>query len=109
MIEISMTYPEILRDIQNEYGGNLMSCAPNPMSRKALFRWYVLGSSAIKLVEDVLPHLREKAPQAFILRKMLRYPPRTEMRHAFLRELKALKRISYRWLPPRSAASTRRI
>ncbi len=107
-VEMCMSYPEILRDIQEEYGGNLTTCPPTRLTRKALYRWYVVGPSAIRLVEDVLPYLREKAPQAFLLRKVLRYPPKTAMRHASLRELKALKRISYRWLPPQSVASTQR-
>lgn len=96
IVEAATTYPETLRDLHESYGGTFTTAYQPDLARKPMFRWYVMGPNADRLLEDILPHLREKHRQASLLRKVLRYPPKTEMRQAFLRELKALKRIPYK-------------
>ena len=101
LIEMSASYPQILMDFQLKYGGKLNNQQKTAISRKPMFRWYVSGPKALCLLEEVLPYLREKRPQALLLRRVLSYPPKTAMRHALLRELKALKRIPYSpWFRP---------
>ena len=93
VIECATTYPETLETLCQQYGGRF-----RPMIKpggKPMFRWSITGPSAMRVIEDIYPHMREKRVQASILRRVLRYPPKTAMRSAYLRELKALKRIPY--------------
>lgn len=93
IIECATTYPETLESLQRLYGGSFNQF--RYPEGKPMFRWSITGPGAIRVIEDIYPHLKEKQVQAALLRKVLRYPPKTAMRSAHLRELKALKRIPY--------------
>ena len=93
IIECATTYPETLKELHSRYGGSFRQF--RCVTSKPMFRWSITGPAALKVIEDIYPHLKEKQVQAALLRRVLRYPPKTEMRQAFLRELKALKRIPY--------------
>jgi hypothetical protein len=99
MVEVCGSFPEILQDMQAHYGGRLVIQMPTALSRKRIYKWTVTGPTAMQVTTDVLPYLKEKEPQARLLLKVQRYPPRSAMRAAAVRELKALKRISYQWHP----------
>ena len=99
LVEVCGSFPEILQDIQAYYGGRLAIQMPTALSRKRMYKWTVTGPTAIRVTTDVLPYLKEKEPQARLLLKVQRYPPKSAMRAASVRELKALKRISYQWTP----------
>lgn len=94
-VELTCAYPHIVADLYQRYGGWTATEAPQGISKKTKFRWHVMGPKALRVIREVMPFLREKHPQAALLLKVSRFPPKTAMRAASIRELKALKLVSY--------------
>lgn len=94
-IELTCAYPHIVSDLKERYGGWTTAAAPRGLSKKTSFRWAANGPRALRVVNEILPYLREKRPQAKLLLKVSRFPPKTAMRAATLRELRELKLVSY--------------
>lgn len=99
LVEICGTYPDILRQLESQYGGRVRLQCSTPLSKKRVYKWTITGPRAAQVVRQVLPFLEEKAPQADLVLRIHRYPPKSAMRAALIRELKALKRVSYQWSP----------
>ena len=92
---VTNTYPWILRDLQRAFGGRISRHNWPSKKDRSAWKWRVYGSAAVAVCLRVLPFLREKRAQAFILVQLHDYPPRSASRAAMVKKLKRLKRIDY--------------
>lgn len=97
-VRIENTYIHTLVWFSEIFGGRVRSKASfdNPNWRQAHV-WEIYGDTARNCLNKVIPYLKEKLPQAKILLEISAYPPRSHKRDQLVRELRALKRISYEW------------
>jgi len=94
-VSVSNTFPWTLHALAEQFGGSVrVVSSRNPRARRH-YQWTVCGDQARAVCRATLPLLREKRRQAEILLLAHRYPARSAMRAALLRELKHLKRIVY--------------
>ena len=94
-VAVDSIYPYTLRVFKKLYGGRITKRQHRPGSRKRIsYKWRIYSATAAVLLEDVLPYLREKKPQA-ILCLALRGTPPGPTRQGLEAQLKSLKHVEY--------------
>lgn len=61
---------------------------------RPVFRWRIHGDKAIEAAVTLAPFLKDKKEQAILLASFYNYPPKSAMRDAIIRRLKAMKKVS---------------
>lgn len=94
-LEISITsiYPYTLKVFQVAYGGAI-NHRKGDVNRRTSYQWRIYGQGAMKVLEDVLPYLREKKVQALLCVAIRETPPGPE-REGLMAQLKSMKRVEY--------------
>jgi len=94
-VSVDSIYPYTLRVFKSLYGGHIQkrSDRRRPNNRTS-YKWRVYSERAVVLLEDVLPFLREKKPQA-LLCLALRGTPPGPTRQGLEAQLKSLKYVEY--------------
>ncbi len=102
-IQISSVYPGVLNELGEQYGGGVYARGFERGPHRQSYHWALTGPRAVRLLEEVLPYLREKKPQAeLVLALTQKLPGRRgytpELVDEFESgrvELKRLKRMKY--------------
>lgn len=94
-VQISNTFPGVLKDIAEVFGGKVRSRPGWKVRHRANHYYLIHGEPAKTLCRLLLPYLREKRYQAELLLRLNDYPRRSAMRESILRRLKGAKRLEY--------------
>jgi hypothetical protein len=91
-LTVSNTHLPTLRWLKRLFGVGSVSASGNHRGRPQ-FRWLVSGENAIEVIEELVPYLREKKPQAQLVLDIREREPsdRAELKKL----LTGLKRPSY--------------
>lgn len=99
-VEISNTFPNTLLMFQDLFGGRIRKMKSRFMSKnRTCWHYCVYGKKAIRLLEKLIPYLREKREQARVLLKWFSLKRGTKKSMKLRIRLKALKRIDYATIP----------
>ncbi len=82
LLRVNNTDLGILLAFYRRWGGTLCRVDSNVKNHRTLYTWRVSGEAAMKMAEDLIPHLREKWAQVDLLFTMRPLPPwqRTPLR-----------------------------
>ena len=93
-ISITNTYPHILNDIQQLFGGRV-HMKKRQGNGRTTFSFDIYGESAREMARLLLPHLKEKKAQAELVLELSDYPKHSSKKEFIVRKLKELKRVDY--------------
>jgi hypothetical protein len=97
-ISVSNTFKPILYEFKDRFGGDVFSNGKRKNRRhREAFKWRIYNREDCKRVmEELIPHLHEKLPQALVALRLLDTPVDNPQERIKLREtLKRLKKLEY--------------
>ena len=94
IISIDSTCRTTIENVYRILGGNCYALKRKTAVGRPVFRWKVFGDAALECCEILVPFLKDKKEQAFLLSTIYKYPPNSAMRGSIKRRLKNLKGVS---------------
>lgn len=93
-VSASNTYPPVLVRLSEVFGGAVSKTKPSRYTaHRTCWQWSVTGPNALRLVEALLPYLREKRDQASLLPRIREL--KKGDRGPLLQELRDLKHMDH--------------
>ncbi len=92
-VRATNTYKPILLELRSAFGGSVCLSQAKAGSHRTIFQWQTYGATALDVCVLLLPHLKEKAPQAALV--IMCREASLVQRPVFQNALSALKRIEY--------------
>jgi len=89
------TFPFVLFNLMDRYGGMLSSRPANPPRWRAAYEWALYGEDAVDFSLRLMPHLHEKRQQAQLLIDIYKSQPRSALRERLINDLRAAKKNCY--------------
>jgi hypothetical protein len=95
-VSITSCWPHHLHWIKRTFGfGNVRLIPSQSPNHRTAYRWEASGKNAVTFLEAIRPFLREKAHQADLLIRLVKYPASAAIRERMIEQLKEHKKIDY--------------
>ncbi len=95
-VAITSCYPKHLVEIRNRMRlGRIRWMRSRSSDRRSCFQWEATGKDAIKFLQAIAPHMREKRYQTSIIASIVIAPPRSHLRKVLIHLLAKAKRIDH--------------
>jgi hypothetical protein len=94
LITMDSTCRTVIEEAHKTLGGQCYAIKRLTAIGRPVFRWQIGGKKALEACTLLVPYLRDKKEQAFLLSKIYKYPPNSAMRACIRSRLKGLKRVS---------------
>lgn len=93
-VSIDTTCRTVIEETNRIIPGNCKALKRKTTVGRPVFRWRIHGNKAIEAAVTLAPFLKDKKEQAILLASFCNYPPKSAMRDAIIRRLKAMKKVS---------------
>lgn len=94
-VSVKSTFPFIVLEMRALFGGGVRYSDSDSPKHKTQYEWTLYGPKALEFLTTLIPHLREKRPQAYKLLEWSRWPRKSEVAEKLRLELSAMKEVDY--------------